>query len=62
MMALHVQPELRELIKTRQLEDPFLTRIGNDIEMGKPSEFQKRVDGSIWFRNRICVPSNLYYI
>lgn len=49
MMALHVQQELLEIIKTKQLDDPFLTRLGKDIKVGQPSEFQRRVDGSIWF-------------
>lgn len=58
IMALQVKPDLQERIRIKQLEDPFLVSLRESIEQGKPSEFHIRMDGSIWLRERICVPKN----
>ena len=41
----------------KQIDDPFLLNLRKGIEQGKPSEFHVRSDGSVWLRNRICVPN-----
>ena len=56
VMALQVKPDLQDKIRMKQIDDPFLLNLRKGIEQGKPSEFHVRSDGSVWLRNRICVP------
>jgi hypothetical protein len=58
VMALQVKPDLQERIRLQQIGDPFLINIRERMEPGKPSEFQVRMDGSVWLRDRICVPND----
>lgn len=57
VMALQVKPDLQDKIRMKQIDDPFLLNLRKGIEQGKPSEFHVRSDGSVWLRNRICVPN-----
>ncbi|XP_073363024.1 uncharacterized protein [Aegilops tauschii subsp. strangulata] len=56
VMALQVKPDLQDKIRMKQMDDPFLLNLRKGIEQGKPLEFHIRSDGSVWLRNRICVP------
>ena len=57
LLAMEIQPELPDTIKTKQKEDQFIMEEIQRIKEGKPSVFSVKEDGSLWFQGRICVPN-----
>ena len=53
---LELKVNLREEIINRQGEDPFIVEELHRISEGRPSEFNIKEYGSLWFQDRICVP------
>ena len=56
--AIVVEPTILEEIKLKQMEDPKLKMIHNNLAM-KPNLKFKMIDGAFKFWNRICV-SNIF--
>jgi len=53
---LLIQSSLREKVRVAQLQDRLLQAVRKRIEAGKPRDFSMEVDGTIYFRGRLCVP------
>ncbi|CAL9073375.1 unnamed protein product [Musa textilis] len=58
LACLMAQSYLVERIKEGQKEDPYLQMIVKEIAQGARPEFLQIEDGSITFRNRLCVPES----
>jgi hypothetical protein len=43
-------------VSEAQLHDHLLQEVHKHIEAGRPQEFTKEEDGTIFFRGRVCVP------
>ena len=56
LAALVVQPTLLEDIRAGQEVDAELCRIREQVQEGKAGEFQVSSDGSLRYRDRLCVP------
>ena len=56
LATFHLRPVLVDQIWTRQLQDPQMIKLKEEIENGKKVEFQIRDDGMIVKGQRICVP------
>ena len=54
--ALMIQPTLIDEIKSTQGDDPQLQEIRDRLKKTKETEFTIKKDGSLWFRDRLCVP------
>jgi hypothetical protein len=55
-VTLEVEFVLEQEIHKGQLEDIEIKEIRETMEKGKASDFTEDDQGTIWFRNRICVP------
>jgi len=55
-ITLEVESTLEQEIRKGQLEDLEIEEIKETMERGKASDFTEDYQGTIWFRNRICVP------
>jgi hypothetical protein len=55
-VTLEVESVLEQEIRKGQLEDIEIKEIRETMEKGKATDFTKDDQGTIWFRNRICVP------
>jgi hypothetical protein len=55
-VTLSVECTLEQEIHKGQLEDLEIMEIRETMVKGKASDFTKDDQGTIWFRNRICVP------
>ncbi|KAL0446052.1 UNVERIFIED_CONTAM: hypothetical protein Slati_1733100 [Sesamum latifolium] len=55
---LKVQPSILDRICAAQYSDMELERIKNKVEAGSSSDFHIKDDGSLYMRNRLCVPSD----
>jgi hypothetical protein len=55
-ITLEVESTLEEEIKKGQLTDEKIKEHGRLIDSGKVPYFKRDDQGTIWFRNRICVP------
>jgi hypothetical protein len=55
-VTLEVGPVLEQEIRKGQLEDIEIKEIRETMEKGKAPDFTEDDQGTIWFRNRICVP------
>ena len=55
-ITLEVESTLEQEIRKGQLEDLEIEEIKETMERGKAPDFTKDYQGTIWFRNRICVP------
>jgi hypothetical protein len=53
---LLIQSSLREKVRMAQLQDRLLQAVRKRIKAGKPCDFTMDVDGTIYFRGRLCVP------
>ena len=56
LMAFQIQPTLMEEIREAQKEDPRLLKFREQVEAGLRSDIRIHTDGTLYFRNRICVP------
>jgi hypothetical protein len=55
-VTLEVESTLEQQIREGQLEDVEIRKIRQTMERGKAPDFTKDDQGTIWFKNRICVP------
>jgi ribonuclease HI len=55
-VTLEVESVLEQEIRKGQLEDIEIKEIRETMERGKAPDFTEDDQGTIWFRNRICVP------
>jgi hypothetical protein len=55
-VTLEVESVLEQEIRKGQLEDIEIKEIRETMEKGKAPDFTEDDEGTIWFRNRICVP------
>jgi hypothetical protein len=55
-ITLEVESTIEEEIKKGQLTDEKMKEYGRWIDSGKVPDFKRDDQGTIWFRNRICVP------
>jgi hypothetical protein len=51
-----LESTLEQQIREGQLEDVEIRKIRQTMERGKAPDFTKDDQGTIWFKNRICVP------
>ena len=51
-----LQSTLLERIKQRQLTDPYLLKQKGEVEDGKTTDFSISVNGTLKFKDRLCVP------
>ncbi|TKC13481.1 transposase family protein, partial [Robertmurraya kyonggiensis] len=55
---MEVESTLEQEIRKGQLEDPKIEEFRALIHLGKTKDFTEDEQGTVWFRNRICVPEN----
>jgi hypothetical protein len=55
-VTLEVESVLEQEIRKGQLEDIEIKEIRETMEKGKATDFTEDDQGTIWLRNRICVP------
>jgi predicted RNase H-related nuclease YkuK (DUF458 family) len=55
-ITLEVESTLEQEIRKGQLTDEKIKEYGKLIDSGKVPYFKRDDQGTIWFRNRICVP------
>jgi hypothetical protein len=55
-VTLEVESTLEQQIRERQLKDVEIREIRETMERGKAPDFTKDDQGTIWFKNKICVP------
>jgi hypothetical protein len=53
---LSVQPTLEEKIRKAQETDENLMKIRKYMGENKPPDFRVDDQGTLWYKNRICVP------
>jgi GH18 family chitinase len=56
-VTLEVESTLEQQIREGQLEDVEIRKIKDTMERGKALDFTEDDQGTIWFKNRICVPN-----
>ena len=54
---LEIQPTLVEQIKKAQQGHPSIEGIKKKMNLGKTSEFVTDSEGTLWYRDRLCVPN-----
>ena len=55
-MTMEIEPTLEKEIREGQLIDAKIKEIKILIGLGKAPDFTEDEQGTVWFRNRICVP------
>jgi hypothetical protein len=55
-MTIEVEPTLVQEIRKGQIEDVKIQKIKDLIAEGRGPDFTEDEQGTIWFKNRICVP------
>jgi hypothetical protein len=55
-MTLEIESTLEQEIRKGQLNHEKIKEYRRLIELGKVPEFREDEQGTIWFKNRICVP------
>jgi hypothetical protein len=55
-MTLEIESTLEQKIRKGQLNDEKIEEYKKLIELGKVPKFKEDERGTIWFKNRICVP------
>jgi hypothetical protein len=53
---LEVESTLEQEIKKGQMTNEKIKEYGRLIDSGKVPDFKRDDQGTIWFKNRICVP------
>ena len=56
LAALEVQPLLVDKIKEAQKGDRVMAEIKNNLSEGKAKGFREDENGTVWYKDRICVP------
>jgi hypothetical protein len=54
-MTLEIESTLEQEIRKGQLNDEKIKEYKKLIELGKVPEFREDEQGTVWFKNRICV-------
>jgi hypothetical protein len=55
-VTIEVEPTLEQEIRKGQIGDAKIQEIKDLITEGRGLEFMEDEQGTIWFKNRICVP------
>jgi hypothetical protein len=55
-VTIEVEPTLEQEIRKGQIGDAKIQEIKDLITEGRGPEFMEHEQGTIWFKNRICVP------
>jgi hypothetical protein len=55
-VTIDVEPTLEQEIRKEQIGDAKIQEIKDLITKGQGPEFTEDEQGTIWFKNRICVP------
>jgi hypothetical protein len=55
-MTLEIESTLEQEIRKGQMNHENIKEYRRLIELGKVPEFREDEQGTIWFKNRICVP------
>ena len=56
LSVLSLKPTLLEKIKEDQFSDPYLSRVKEEVESGKRTDFTLSTEGILKFKDRLCVP------
>jgi hypothetical protein len=56
--TLEITPTLEDEIRMAQTEDPFLLKVISRVREGKAQDFRVDDQGTLRFRNRVCVPTH----
>ena len=56
LTTMIAQPALIEIVRQRQLEDPYLWKIYEEMEINSKLDFTLR-NGALKFQDRLCVPN-----
>ncbi|WVZ84311.1 hypothetical protein U9M48_031358 [Paspalum notatum var. saurae] len=54
--TFEAEPTLEQEIRNHQKTDEKVQEIREQIKVGKAPHFRKREQGTVWYKNRICVP------
>ncbi|WVZ97441.1 hypothetical protein U9M48_042979 [Paspalum notatum var. saurae] len=55
--AFEAEPTLEQEIREHQKDDEKLQEIRELLKLGKASHFREDEQGTLWYKNRICVPN-----
>jgi hypothetical protein len=55
-LTLEIESTLEQDIRKGQLTDDKIAEYRKLIKLGKVPDFRENEQGTVWFRNRICVP------
>jgi hypothetical protein len=55
-LTLEIEPTLEQDIRKGQLTDEKIAEYKRLIKLGKVSDFREDEQGTVWFKNKICVP------
>jgi hypothetical protein len=55
-LTLEIESMLEQDIRKGQLNDEKIAEYMKLIRLGKVSDFREDEQGTVWFKNRICVP------
>jgi hypothetical protein len=55
-LTIEVEPTLEQEIREGQIGDAKIQEIKDLITKGRGPDFMEDEQGTIWFKNRICVP------
>ncbi|WVZ89241.1 LOW QUALITY PROTEIN: hypothetical protein U9M48_035667 [Paspalum notatum var. saurae] len=55
--AFEVEPTLEQEIREHQKDDEKLQKIRELLKLGKAPHFRKDEQGTLWYKNRICMPN-----
>jgi hypothetical protein len=55
-LTLEIESTLEQDIRKGQLTDEKIAEYKKQIKLGKVPEFREDEQGTVWFKNRICVP------
>jgi hypothetical protein len=55
-VTLEVQSTMEQEIRKWQLEDAGIQKIKESMQQGEAPDFTEDEQGTVWFKNRLCVP------
>ena len=55
--TFEAEPTLEEEIRRHQKTDEEVQKIRKQIKLGKAPHFHEDEQGTLWYKNRICVPN-----